>query len=210
MGPNGAFGPASRWYATMKTKQASHEKRLKEFLLQRYCPAVLAVDAKHTVVFSNGPVERFINLPTGVPTWIVFDLVQPCLRPRLRSALERVAKNGKTESVAAVVDSDGDTRAMSISISRFAEDSTLLVLAFSDHEEARLDAPDKAGNSAVRGLEAELDQVHDELESRTTRMRTYNEELAAANEELRVANEELETSREELRTTNEQLNAANA
>lgn len=70
--------------------------------------------------------------------------------------------------------------------------------------------------SRVAGLERELSETRDYLQSVQERQETANEELQAsneegqsANEELQSLNEELETSKEELESTNEELTTVN-
>jgi two-component system CheB/CheR fusion protein len=63
--------------------------------------------------------------------------------------------------------------------------------------------------TAYRGLQRELEQSHQELETAYEELQSTNEELETTNEELQSTVEELETTNEELQSTNEELETMN-
>jgi two-component system, chemotaxis family, CheB/CheR fusion protein len=60
-----------------------------------------------------------------------------------------------------------------------------------------------------RGLQEQLENSKNELETAYEELQSSNEELETTNEELQSTNEELETTNEELQSTNEELETMN-
>ncbi|MBD3314882.1 MAG: PAS domain-containing protein [Chitinivibrionales bacterium] len=179
---------------------------LKDYLLQNYGPAVVAVDRNYQIVFTNGPVDRFLRFEVGVPSWRILDLTPERFRAQPHGALERVAGRGEPETIAVVMGEQDGSRAVSSTISAYPHDPGIILLIF---REAPLES-EKAESRTIRALAAEIANTRHELQERTQPMHTSHEKFSVTIDELRVTNEKLEISREEMQSLNEELNTANA
>jgi two-component system CheB/CheR fusion protein len=191
-------------------------------MVERYAPPSLIVDADHNVVHLSKHAGRYLQIPGGIPSTSVFNLVREELRSDLRAALllahERQA-TFRSKRVALRLDGEMRNVVLRVSPTGAPEDGGFALVIFDESggEAAKVDGPvGTRDEQAVRELEAELDTTRarlqalvEEFESSREEMRASNEELQSANEELRSTMEELETSREELQSINEELQTVN-
>ncbi len=193
----------------MADKTRVTDAKIRDFLLQHFCPAVIGVNRSHTVVFSSGPAERFVSFPVGVPSWNILEMVPEEVRSRLDQSLQRIHDGGKPETFGAAVTSRKVTRVFTVSVRKIPHEKDMVAVAFS--EGSGEVAGQIAGQNATAAdvLDDELKETRRKLNKRVQELQNYSEELGTANEELRVSNEELETSREELQSLNEELDTAN-
>jgi two-component system CheB/CheR fusion protein len=84
------------------TPMATHVRQLsrvdtaKRLLLERYAPASVVVNQRHEAQFFHGPLKNYFQFPEGEPTTNIIDMALEDLRPKLRSALQKV--NGRTSA----------------------------------------------------------------------------------------------------------------
>ncbi|MEJ2031487.1 MAG: CheR family methyltransferase, partial [Deltaproteobacteria bacterium] len=187
---------------------------VQEFLLEEFAPAAIAIDQNYDVLYHNGPTNRYLRQPRGVPTLNLLALLPEALRKRVRSALFRVGQEGKPVAIrASLPGGDDHKKTVTIRLSKLQEN--LFVIIFREkggaatQEEGVPLEDDRIEETAIRQLESELSATRQDLQSHIEQLKGLNEELQSSNEELQAANEELETSREELQSLNEELITVN-
>ena len=190
-------------------------EKIQEKLLEEYGPASVAIDQHYEIIYHNGPTNRYLCQPRGVPTQNLLELVPENLKSRLRGALYRAGHEGKTIVVrAGTAGNDNKKRIVTLRISRIADNLTLVV--FQEQSTSTQKEPVEqietgvAEETAIHQLESELKATRADLQTHIEQLKSMNEELQSSNEELQAANEELETSREELQSLNEELVTVNA
>ena len=62
---------------------------IQEKLLEEYGPASVAIDQNYEIIYHNGPTNRYLRQPRGVPTQNLLELLPENLRSRIRGALYR-------------------------------------------------------------------------------------------------------------------------
>ncbi len=207
-------------------------------LIQRYAPASVLVNRMGEVLYLNGPVDDYLQLPTGELGPNLIAMARPGLRSKLRSAVHQATQEDRPVTV-----TDGRVRrSQKYFPVRFTveplpqHDGTegLLLVAFDEagpgERQVRLvyverpeteptDTPAtaKEWEAVIHHLEGELtstrEDLHttiEELETTNEEFRATNEEVTSINEELQSTNEELETSKEELQSMNEELQTLNS
>jgi two-component system, chemotaxis family, CheB/CheR fusion protein len=188
---------------------------IQEKLLEEYAPASVAVNQNYEIIYHNGPTNRYLRQPRGVPTQNLLELVPENLRSRIRSALNQSGREERPVVIrTSMAGDDNRKRQVSLRITKAAENLSIIVFhekgAASTEEAA--EAVDSANieETAIYQLEGELSATRADLQSHIEQLKSMNEELQSSNEEMQAANEELETSREELQSLNEELITVNA
>jgi len=188
---------------------------IQEKLLEEYGPASVAIDQNYEIIYHNGPTNRYLRQPRGVPTQNLLELVPENLRSRIRGALYRSGREERPVVIRTSVDGDDNKkRYVSLRITKAAENLSIVVFqekgAPSRKEAAEQVDAAVIEETAIHQLESELSATRADLQSHIEQLKSLNEELQSSNEELQAANEELETSREELQSLNEELITVNS
>jgi len=188
---------------------------VQEALLEEFAPAAVAIDQNYNILYHNGPTNRYLRQPRGIPTQNLLELLPENLRSRIRGGLYRTVHEAKAVSIRArITGPDEEKRQATLRLSTLPEN--LILITFMEKgvpSESPGDLPLEAAaaeETAVRQLESELFATRQDLQSHIEQLKSLNEELQSSNEELQAANEELETSREELQSLNEELVTVNA
>jgi len=236
--PRAEAGPAP---APAEAPQRSHragapdwdaQSEANRFLLDRYAPPVLILDAAGKIVKSRGNTGRYLEMPSGDVTLDISKMIRPELLFAVRSVIQEVASDGKaTVRTGVRVTLDGvpgmiDLHA--IPVGRGDSRQTMLLFEESRRPAGNVKAlaPGKApGHTApargpskrmVADLQAELVETRqqlqgsiDDLAAANEELQSANEEVLSSNEELQSTNEELDTAKEELQSTNEELSTLN-
>lgn len=195
----------------------------RDVLLDRFAPASVLIDRKYRIYFFHGPTGRYLNHPTGEPSYDLTVLCDRQLSTKLQSTVHRVASSNESASVLARdIERNGKSYNVRISVERISVngDDERFLVSFSDEGESSGEgnvAVDQEHTDLVAHLEDELSSTREDLQSGIEELETSNEELKASNEEvmsmneeLQSTNEELETSREELQSLNEELTTVNS
>ncbi|MGB0910692.1 MAG: chemotaxis protein CheB [Nitrospirales bacterium] len=161
--------------------------------------------------------HKLFGLPKGKATNHISKMIVPKLHAPLLAGLHRLKKG----EPAVMYQVDLDSRRLRFHLSIFSAhtdgpNSVLLVI----NEEASLEVPmadssaipttwDTKAGEIIRGLEVELQQTKENLQSMIEELQTTNEEQQSTNEELISSNEELQSTNEELKSVNEELYIVN-
>jgi two-component system CheB/CheR fusion protein len=191
-------------------------------LLDGFAPAAALVDLKHQCLHFSGATSRYLKVSQGPATHGLLPMVAAAIRPRLRAALHRSAKERSRVSIpGGHVMVDGLRVAFDIDVRPVAFGAeTLLLVSFADRPsaaEAASGSPDVAKASHVLDLEHDMDVLREdlqdalhEIELAHEQQKIASEEALSINEEYQSTNEELLTSKEELQSLNDELTALNA
>ena len=202
------------------TKETHFAELTKRVLLQSYAPASVVTDLKGNILYVHGDTGKYLRPAPGQATLNVVEMARDPLQPELRAAVQRAAKkNTPTLSRELLVETEGDRRAVSVSVRPLADSEAgegLLLLSFQDVARA---VPGKAARGKraagavddrrVEELERELAYTKENLQATSEEQQASNEELKSTNEEMQSTNEELQSTNEELETSKEELQSVN-
>ena len=83
---------------------------IQEKLLEEYAPAAVAIDQNYEIIYHNGPTNRYLFQPRGVPTQNFLELVPEGLRSRIRGALYRSGREERPVVVRTSVAGDDNKK----------------------------------------------------------------------------------------------------
>ena len=211
-------GTAQR-FATTRLVEMSRQRHPKvaeltqRLLLAEYAPASVLTNLNGEILYFHGATPRYLELPPGKATFDLLAMVRGGMRAKLRTALEKAARDPRTVIVDNTrVRRDGGEFRVRLTVRPLAgapDAERLLLITFEDVQEPLSQARGAeaaSDDSLVRQLEFELTSTREELESMIEEMQSINEELQSSNEELETSREELQSLNEELTTSNVQLN----
>jgi two-component system CheB/CheR fusion protein len=198
-----------------------------QILLQRFTPASVLINNAGDIIYVTGRTGKFLEPAAGKANMNIHAMAREGLRQVLPGAIRNAQKNFNIVVVPNIkIHTDGGETFADITLQRLETPESvrgMIIVVFSDihaaHEQpAKFLKQGKSNPAATqKGLEIELQRMHEEL--RTTReemqtsqeeLKSTNEELQSTNEELQSTNEELTTSKEEMQSLNEELQTMNA
>ena len=193
----------------------------RRIVLEAYGPASVLVDSSYAVLFSLGPVDNYLRLPTGHATQNLLAMARPGLRAKLLSALQTARETKQKAFATGWIAGDGLSRPFDITVHPITEaGEDLLMACFVEVSEVRRDGASSVDPDATPSLDelrreldatrAELQCAVRDLEMSGEEHRAINEEALSINEEYQSTNEELVASKEELQSLNEELTAVNS
>ncbi len=199
---------------------------LHQKLLEEYAPPSVIINHDSDIVHVSARAGRYLRFGEGEPTHNLVQVVQPELRPELRTALfQAIQFNASVEARSVDVARDGHIYHVKMTARPVQHPdwpAELILVLFDEVEqtlEARMAGSGSGGDKVdpvLFQLESELQRKDDQLrttieqyEASAEELKASNEELQAINEELRSTSEELETSTEELQSTNEEMITVN-
>jgi two-component system CheB/CheR fusion protein len=204
------------------SRQATLAELCRRLVMETYAPAVVLINRKHECLYSLGPIDRYLRVAPGHPTYDLLAMARQTLRTKLRSAIQQVTQENNRVIVAGGRLSQGDEQvSFSIDVQPVvSEGEDLLLIGFVD-EPKYAKKPGRAITvrdlSRVAELERELEATRTELQGAIRNLEisseeqmAINEEALSVNEEYQSTNEELLTSKEELQSLNEELTALNS
>ncbi len=197
--------------ASRQTRLADETRRL---IVDAYAPAAVLINRKMEWLYSLGPTERYLRIPTGHPNYDLLAMLPLHLRIKLRAAIQQVFIDKKRVLVTGGrVDHAGTSASFAIAVQAASVDGDDLVLvcfiddpASSARPASATEPPDGA---RVAELEQQLEATRSELQSAILSLETSNEEQKAVNEEALSVNEEYQSTNEELLTSKEELQSLN-
>lgn len=191
-------------------------------VMESHAPAAVLINRKHETLYSLGPTDRYLRVPSGYPTHDLVAMMPQVLRTRFEAAVARAAADNVTATVGGGrrIEQGADI-AFSVEVQPLPNDGeVLLLVCFLDQPKAA-ERPEGAIGLADLGRVAELERdlettrkdLRDavrNLELSSEEQKAINEEALSINEEYQSSNEELLTSKEELQSLNEELTALNS
>jgi len=203
-------------------RQTSIAELTRQRLLETFAPASVLINRDHECLFSAGPTDRFLRVPSGHQTNDLLAMARLGMRSTLKSAIEQATAERKR-----VIVGGGRMRLGGQSVP-FGLDVQPITIAGEDLllvcfvEQAALAQPDDGAQPTsgsqerrdrriaeleqeLQATTAELESVLRELDVSGDEQKAINEEALSINEEFQSTNEELLTSKEELQSLNEEL-----
>jgi two-component system CheB/CheR fusion protein len=203
------------------SRQAALAELCRKQVMESYAPAALLINGKNECIYSLGPTDRYLSVPSGHPTHDLLAMARPSMRTKLRSAIHR-ANEQRTRILVpgGRLDRGANGPSFNIAIEPVDNDGeSLLLICFLDDQTyekkrgrplAPHDAPRVAElEQELEATRAELRGAIHSLEISNEEQNAINEEALSVNEEYQSTNEELLTSKEELQSLNEELTALN-
>jgi len=200
------------------------------FILDRYGPPGVVVDANLQIVQFRGHTGPYLEAAAGEPNLDVLKMARGGLLHPLRSALQAAKRRSRAvRKERVLVQRNGDWTEIALEVVPLvtSRGQHFLVLFRESPSQARgrkgsRPAPRK-GTVRAREIDVRVaDLRHElaasreylqssiqELEAANEELQSANEEILSSNEELQSTNEELDTAKEELQSTNEELNTVN-
>jgi two-component system CheB/CheR fusion protein len=194
-------------------------------IIERFAPAHVVVNRAGDIVHYSTRTGKYLENAAGAPTRQVVAMARRGLRLELRSALNEAIETRRARTrLGLSLDIDGGTQTIDLTVEPLPEidGDPLFLIVFSDVGtprglEEQIDPQQARERADVEGLEHELRETRERLQSMVEEyetaleeLKSANEELVSTNEELQSTNEELETSREETQSINEELNTVNS
>jgi two-component system CheB/CheR fusion protein len=225
--------------AQLPEQKKSVTEIIQEKLLEEYGPASVAIDQNYEIIYHNGPTNRYLRQPRGVPTQNLMELVPENLRSRIRGALYRSGQEGKTVSIRASLALNGESspspqssprgeRKVKAPSPRRGEGGgegsrhatrpvTLRITKVSEiltiivFQEKGAPSKKEAAEAVDAAVieENAIHQLESELSATKADLQSHIEQLKSLNEELQSSNEELQAANEELETSREELQSLN-
>jgi two-component system CheB/CheR fusion protein len=216
-------GPLEAYRGELNAEREADRVTLNQFAP----PSVLIDDELHILQF-RGSTGDYLEPPTGKASFDLLKMAREGLLLPLRATINRAKKENGTvrrENVPYQLAGESFTVNLEVVPLKNLKEPRYLVLFENPAARASRAIPVEAPaappgrkdeSSRVTGLERDLAEARDYLQSVQEHQEAANEELQAsneegqsANEELQSLNEELETSKEELESTNEELTTVN-
>lgn len=194
---------------------------LYDAVLDHVMPMAFLIDADRNVIDSFGGAERLLRVRRRRSSADILDLVPESARLALSAALSRAAREHTAVRFDAIEWSADETAPSSVDLrvdplQAEGKPRAYLISIVSERKPApgeREPARVNMGElSAERfaGLEQELKQSRETLQTTLEELESSSEEMQATNEELVASNEELQSTNEELHSVNEELHTVNA
>jgi two-component system CheB/CheR fusion protein len=204
------------------SRQIALAEGCRRLIIESYAPAAVLINPALEWLYSLGPTERYLRVPTGHPSYDLLAMVRAQLRIKLRAAIHQVMLR-KTRIVipGGRTNYEGKLGFFEIAVQpALIGGEDLLLICFIDSRAPvpkRPRAPRQHEVERLTELEQQLEATQTELQAAIQSLETSNEEQKAvneealsANEEYQSTNEELLTSKEELQSMNEELTALNS
>jgi two-component system CheB/CheR fusion protein len=207
----------------------SIQSEAQRLLLERYAPPGVVVDDDLRILQFIGRTGKYLEPAPGEAHLTLPKMVRDGLLHGLRAAFQQARREGTAARRSGLhVRSNGHDVELTLEVIPLGEAAGrarhFLVL----FQENAAPEPKQRGRKGprkgrVRGSQAQLirleqevaagrtylDSVIQELEAANEELQSANEEILSSNEELQSTNEELDTAKEELQATNEELNTVN-
>ncbi|MDO6965461.1 CheR family methyltransferase [Rhizobium alvei] len=223
---NAVAGFELRQPQNVKSARAARQLTPLASLCQRlitdhFAPAAVLIDESGQILYSIGPIDRYLRVPTGYPSHDLLAMLEIHLRADIATLIETVVKSGQKELLACAQPRRDDVSVVfDVLVLPVTQNSEPMgLVCFVDRKPVSSATSDTAPPSSlvrINALErelvatrAELQSTINNLEQASEEQRIINEEALSFNEEYQSTNEELVSSKEELQSLNEELTALN-
>lgn len=212
---NASQVPSHSKYQASGNKLAELSQSL---LVQHYAPAAVLINVQSEALYSEGPTDKYLRVPSGETSRDLLAMARQGLRARLSSAIRTARTQETVATERAAITRGGDRIGVIIQVHPVTlEEAKLFLVTFADEPmSAVAPASDEPNAEVNRQLEQELETMRTDLrttirdyELSSEELKAVNEEAMSMNEEFQSTNEELETSKEELQSLNEELTTLN-
>lgn len=195
---------------------------IQQHLLERFAPATMVATPLFQLVYTLGPVAKYLQVATGPARLDLLKMVPRDLSLAISTAGAQALRENRSVEYRAVrfTSPEGETHTLCVEIEPFrskSDEGNFLIITLRPDADSVLAKPaaedfefDQQLLSRVAELERDLQSTRENLQASIEQQETANEELQAANEELLAANEELQSTNEELESVNEELYTVNA
>ena len=208
--------------------ELSAEREADRVTVNQFAPPSVLISDDLQILQFRGPTGRYLEPPTGKARFDLLKMAREGLMLPLRAVINRAKKDhqiARKTNVPFQLEAKSHTVNLEVVPLKNLQETRFLVL-FEDPDRPARPAADavpparraspREETARIAGLEQELAETRDYLQSIQEHQESANEELQASNEEgqsanedLQSLNEELETSKEELESTNEELTTVN-
>ena len=208
--------------APTAAKGSKVSRVVEQIVLSRYVYACVTITESFEIQSFWGPTHQYLTQPTGEARMDLLSWARSGIYPRLRTALDEARRSKQRVTISdMLVEREGAIHRVECTIEPITPlpgESRLWLVSFRDVPtapavEVRADDSEKP---LLRQLEAENQNLREELqvtleqlESTSEEYRAGHEELLSLNEELQSSNEELQASKEELQSLNEEMLTVN-
>jgi two-component system CheB/CheR fusion protein len=192
----------------------------RQLVLDAYAPASVLINTANEILFSLGPIDKYLRLAPGHATHDLLAAARPGLRPKLAQAIETARRtNARTDISGRMTGGNGGLTGFKVDVVPVLEaGEELLLICVVETADAQAPAPALPEQlPQLAEIERELETARNEqqatlkeLEVSRQEQRIATEEALSVNEEYQSTNEELLTSKEELQSLNEELTALNS
>jgi two-component system CheB/CheR fusion protein len=216
--------PGDRQNSTMPEHNKARSRQdvladlCRQLVMEAYAPAAVLLNRKHELLYSLGPVDRYLRIAPGHHSSDLLAMASDPLRTKLWSAIQQAGET--PEKIVVRGPAAHGSRPFNIAAQAIAsEGEELLLICFLDEPAAqKTGLPAGAPNTAniaelqhdLHVTKAELQNITNTLRTSSEEQRAINEEALSVNEEYQSTNEELISSKEELQSLNEELTALNS
>jgi two-component system CheB/CheR fusion protein len=219
---SGEYAEVSQFGGRRKPRENTALENIQQHLLKRFSPATLVITAEHELLYTLGPVDKFLNFSGGPVQLNVLKMVSRDLGLAISTAASQALREQRVVDFRAIRLQEGEEKQESVRLQAEAFDAKssngqlILITLHPDTLPPALPEEGTAFNQQhhllerIQNLEEDLLNTRENLQSSIEQQETANEELQAANEELLAANEELQSTNEELESVNEELYTVNA
>jgi chemotaxis methyl-accepting protein methylase/chemotaxis response regulator CheB/signal transduction histidine kinase len=210
----------------------SIQKEADRYVIEKYSPAAVIIDASMNIVEFRGAVNQFLEVTSGAATLNLLKLAKEGLLSELRPAIHKAKnENIAVKSKESQIRRDGVFRNVTIEViplkrtpaqepyfmvlfeevaaTPISESKTPTLVPKSSSGLHDYKAAWEASEIENAGLSKELMATKNYLQSTINDQEIVNEELKAANEEAISTNEEFQSANEELQTAKEELQSTN-
>ena len=221
-GTDGARSPTRAPQSHTSSRQIALAEGCRRLVLETYAPAAVLITRKLESLYSLGPIQRYLQVPQGLPSYDLLAMVRPQLQIKLRAAIQQaMQEKARIVISGGRANFDGNTGAFEIAVQpALINGEDLLLVCFIDaptpiHRRSRATEPHEVKQVAqlkeqLEETQTELQAAIHSLETSNEEQKAINEEASSVNEEYQSTNEELLTSKEELQSLNEELTALNS
>ncbi len=197
---------------------ADYRREAEDVLLEHYSPSALVVDQNLHILHFQGDVSPYLAPATGQPSFHLLKMLRPELVVDVRTAIQKVRKEGTLVRKDPVrFEHHGQRAAARIEVRPIragANGKQDLIVVFQPldiagrNENRNGQGEAKSPGASERRSAAKTEKLERELAATREHLRSLISDHEAANEEMKAANEEILSSNEELQSTNEELETA--
>jgi two-component system CheB/CheR fusion protein len=198
-----------------------------QFLLQRFAPASVLVNAQGDILYITGRIGKYLELVAGKANLNIFAMAHEDLRQELPGAFRKAG--GSFDAVILrninIRTISGGTQFVDVTVQSIEKTDSIkgmIMVVFTDvpavveHDVVNTKTGKRRATGRQKELENQLQRsredrqsIYEEMQTSQEELKSTNEELQSTNEELQSTNEELTTSKEEMQSLNEELQTVN-